>query len=188
MLYNRVEYLFEWNGLEVEVSAPINWEEDEKSFERHSIFHGISVNVTAALSFVKDAREFLINALKTDGPNANVKLTRKISDPQTDVMIIDYVGYVDFNTYINGEENFEVNLNTDPYTTRFKSKLDSQVELERLTSLKGTILQPINLKTLFLQGRAILITSKWSQPDVPNMKIRTFSNSVETLGTSFIYS
>ena len=179
MTYNRVTYLFEWNGLEVVVSEPTNWDEDEKSFVRNKIFHGIAIDVTESLIFVKDARDFLIDALATDGPNANVKITRMEADPQTDIMAVDYVGYIDFNTYDIGEDDFRVKLNADPFLARFKSKLSSKVELERLTSLKGTLLEPLNLETIYFLGRAILITSKWAQAVIPIMTLRTFSDTIE---------
>lgn len=181
MFYDRVKYTMEHEGARFDVLEPINWKDDEKKFERHETYHGITTVLSNELTFIKGTRDFLVGILSGYGVNADVRLVRYIRNGQTDLWEKDYEGWVDFLTYKIEDKKFSVKFNSDPLTTLFKAKLSSNVELERLTSLTGENLPALKIDNLYNEGRDILLTNKLAQPELPITRIESRGNSETVL-------
>lgn len=178
MFYDRKKYILNDGTYSVEVEEPTNWREDNKSLERNLQYHGITIMLAGPLSFTGEGKTFLENAFNTHGINADVSCTKYIRNDQTDLWEVDYVGYIDFMTMIINKNTFDVNFNADPFTTKFKSKLGTKVELERTTSLTGKDLLPLSLQDLYIEGRAILETSKLVNDEFNKNYLECYTNTV----------
>ena len=164
MYYDRVRYFLDHEHSKFEVLEPINWNKDDKIFTRNENYHGITTELSGELIFVKSARDYLIGILEEYGINTDLKLTREIKNPQTDLWEKDYEGWVDFLTYKITDTKFTVKFNSDPLVTKFKSKQKSTVELERRTNLEDEEIPELEKIDLHVIGRRILTTSNLIQP------------------------
>lgn len=157
MLYDRKKYTLIHNGLPIEVEEPQNWNDDEKEFARHKDYHGISIQLSDSIEFVKTGKDYLQSIVETYGLNTDVQLLVEKKNPQTDLWEIDYIGWIDLLTMSIKENSFSVKFNSDPDIQLLKAKQNAKVELTRATNLKGEALSDLELVEIFNEGRSILL-------------------------------
>lgn len=161
MYYDKRQYtLYHEDNPGVLINEPKEWKNDNKKFIRNLTYHGVTVNLIDAVTFVGDAKEYLLSILNNYGINANVRMVVKVRNPDTDIFEVDYIGYIDFMEFIESDWELKVKFNADPLTTLFKSKLSARVELETLESLSGKALAPLQTDTIYLEGRQLLLTNQ----------------------------
>ena len=172
MLFDRVKYIMSFNGLEFEIEPPINWDESEKEFVRNETYHGILLNISNSIKFTGYSKIYLTTVLNDYGVNADVVLTRKIKN-QEEEWVVDYVGHVDLLTASISDNIFEVKFNADSVINNFKSKLNSKIELESLTSIDADReLPPLEIDRVYLEGREILLKSFVQQGEDPLLEYK----------------
>jgi len=148
----------------LEISQPIGWGEDNKVFKRSTECHGVFINLSSNLYFyIGDENNdggynYLKNTYETYGINATVSLVKEENISGT--WEESYRGFFDFSTYSRNNTLIEIMFNESGIYEKIKSRNSEDLELDRLTTMDGTVLGPLKTELMELQGRKILIISE----------------------------
>lgn len=141
---------------------PGGWADDELELERNKQYHGIFTKLTSKLQFYGDDKDYIYNNYVINGINADLRLTKYVTK---DVMSEDgtstvkwvqrYTALADYNTMVTKGNVLEVNFTSNDLAELIKSHQSDTFELERLESIDGDILEPLELQKINLEGRTI---------------------------------
>lgn len=165
--YDRVQYKLNNKHLgELIISEPIGWRDDEKEYARHEQYHGIFAKFSNALKFIENGAAYIQTILDLYGINEDIKLTREERHPQTDVWTLTYTGFLDLSTWTSEKNQVSVKFNSGGIEQLLKSRESENVEIDRLTSMDGLTLEPLNTETIILASRRIFLKSQWKADTV----------------------
>lgn len=159
---NRVRYAVlhdKWGF--TEISEPRNWNEDKKEFARNMKNEnaGIITKLSTSVEFTGLGRDTIRAIYRSYGANTDLRLIKEAKDPDTDVWYRVWDGQLDLTTYKNKDSITSVNFNADSLETIVKSRQSEKYELDRDTDLFGNELDPVNIESMLLDGRKILLES-----------------------------
>jgi len=158
---DRVRYTLKSKDLEsLIVTEPIGWNDDEKEFSRHEQYHGIIAKFSNSLKFIDSGADYIQLILDIYGINEQVELIREEKHPQTDVWTLTYSGYLDLSTWSRENNQVSVKFNSGGLEQLLKSREGEKVELDRLTTIDGKVIPPINTIDVELEGRRIFLKSQ----------------------------
>lgn len=146
-------------GPSQEITAPENWDDDDKEFARNKKYHGIFTKFSKNLKFVEDGADYIKLVRRLYGVNAVIRLTKKEMDPITDDWRTSYVGFLDLAEYSYEDGKVSVKFNASGIEQLLKSRETEKIEIERLTTLAGREIPGIATRNLQLDGREILLGS-----------------------------
>jgi len=145
----------------LQISQPIGWDSDNKVFKRSKDTHGVFINLSNNLEFYVGDEEndggydYLKNTYDIYGINAVVLLVKEedVSGKWIEV----YRGFFDFSTYIRDEFKVKIMFNESGLYEKIKARNREDLELDRLTTMDGDVLEPLRTEIMELSGRKILI-------------------------------
>lgn len=143
------------------ISDPIGWNEDNKIFKRSTESHGMFINLSNKLEFyVGDdlndgGYNYLKEAYKTYGINAVVLLVKE--ENVSGILKEVYRGYFDFSTYNSDNNKISIMFNESGLYEKIKARNTEELEVDRLTTMDGGVLEELKTEILSLEGRKILI-------------------------------
>ena len=165
--YDRVQYKLNNKHLgELIISEPIGWRDDEKEYARHEQYHGIFAKFSNALKFIENGADYIQTVLDLYGINEDIQLAREERHPQTDVWTLTYTGFLDLSTWTSEKNQVSVKFNSGGIEQLLKSRESENVEIDRLTSIDGSTLEPLNTETIILANRRIFLKSQWKADTV----------------------
>jgi len=146
------------------ISEPIGWNDDDKIFKRSTDTHGVFINLSNNLEFYigdnenNGGYEYLKQTYDTYGINAKVTLVKEedISGTLKEV----YRGYFDFSTYLKKPYTISIKFNESGLYEKIKARNSEDLELDRLTTMNGSVMSPLKYEVLALDGRKITIISE----------------------------
>lgn len=141
------------------IDEPVEYDSIRFEYSRHKKSDGIVFNQSREIKFVGNARTFLLLMDEYDDIKSKVRLLIDIRNPDTNDWERDEEGFLDFSTMETGETYISMKLNISGIGQVLKSRLNQQVELERLTTLNGNAMDPLITKRLLLSGRKIFLRS-----------------------------
>lgn len=149
------------------ISEPINWNEDNKTFKRSLDVHGVFSNLSSDLEFyVGDGEDgggynYLKRVYETMSVNTIVLLVKEenISGIWSEI----YRGYFDFSTYVGDPYKISIKFNESGLYEKIKARQSEELEVDRLTTMDGEIIEPLTSETVTLDGRKILIISELNE-------------------------
>ena len=166
-----------------EISAPINWNEDEKEFKRSEDAHGVFINLSNNLQFYKGDElndggySFIKETYDTYGINAKLLLIK--SDKEDDKWVESYRGYLDFSTYSRQSNLIEIKFNESGLYEKLKARRSEDFELNRETTMDGDVIDALVTQTFENLGREILIISEFNvAKSKSDIKIPSGDNAV----------
>ena len=166
---NRVLYeLYHKDYGTDEITAPENWDDDEKEFARNKNYHGIFTKFSNNLRFIEDGADWIRTVRKLYGINAEIRLTKKEMDPQTDEWVTSYVGFLDLAEYSYEDKKVGVKFNASGLEKTIKARETEKIEIERRDTLKGREIPELATRNLQLDGREILLQSLFDVSDGNN--------------------
>lgn len=147
------------------ISQPINWDEDNKVFKRSTENHGVFINLANNLEFyvgeegVSGGYNYIKETYAIYGINAPTMLVKEenISGQWVEA----YRGFLDLSTYEQKPYTISVNFNESGLYEKIKARQSEKLELDRLTTMEGTAIEPIPVEEFNLGGRKILILNEW---------------------------
>lgn len=145
----------------IKITDPIGWDEDEKEFSRNRDNHGIFTALSNSLSFNKGAKEFIDLVDATDGINAELVLKKESKNDQTDVWENSYTGYLDLSTKETQDNKVSLKFNSGGLESIFKARDSQDVEIDRLDTIDGKPIAPLETVNIDMQGRRIFLESIW---------------------------
>lgn len=167
--YNNKRYTLRGLIGNLEISEPINWNEDEKEFKRSEDVHGVFTNLSNNLQFYKGDEnnnggyDYLKQTYDVYGINASVLLVKdeKIDGEWSE----SYRGYLDYSTYSRESNKIEIKFNESGLYEKIKARQSEDLEINRTTTMDGTDLtnNPLTLNTVYYSGRDILLSNELIQ-------------------------
>jgi hypothetical protein len=183
--FNRVKYtLSHPESGSLIIDEPIGWNNDEKEFARNEEYHGIFTNFSNSLKFIESGADFILLVDELYGINAQLRLTKDERHPKTDQWIRSYDGYLDLSTLDEEDNQVSVKFNSGGLEQLFKSRESEQVEVDRLTSIDGGVLDPIRVDTVLLEGRRVFLKTKYDVEKIENTVTLSNQTNGQTRGTT----
>lgn len=186
---DRVQYEI-YNNLTgpVVIQEPAGWQDDDKEYARNEDYYGIFAKFSNSLKFYKESKELIQFIYDIQGINAEVRLIKMQRHPKTDEWKVVYNGYLDFSTWEkNDDGSVSVKFSSGGFEQMLKNREKTTVEIDRIDTLDGIDLPPINTVNVMLDGREIFLNSKWKTTEIDNTTIaevtsRTDSNRYQAIG------
>jgi hypothetical protein len=146
------------------ISQPIGWDDDGKTFKRSTDVHGVFTQLSNNLEFYVGEGEdgggynYLKETYRVYGINAAVVLVKEINISGD--WKEEYRGFFDFSTYSRNNYKVSIKFNESGLYEKIKSRNNEELELDRLDTMDGAVLEPLRSETMSLDGRKILIISE----------------------------
>jgi len=167
--FNRVKYtLSHPESGSLVIDEPIGWNNDEKEFARNEEYHGIFTNFSNSLKFIESGADFILLVDELYGINAQLRLTKDERHPKTDLWVRSYDGYLDLSTKEVEDNQVSVKFNSGGLEQLLKARESEQVEVDRLTSIDGGVLDPLRVDTVLLEGRRVFLKTKYDVEKIEN--------------------
>lgn len=181
--YNdRVRYILQNQHIDsVIVTEPVGWESDDKEYDRDDKYHGVFVKMSNNLKFIENGYETLKFIYEIGGINEDIRLVKEEKHPKTDIWTRVYDGYLDMSTYTEESKTISIKFNSGGIEAVLKAREKEAVELSRLTSLDGKVLDPLSINEVELDGRRIFLKSSWEYDEFEDeATLSVFSNDGNT--------
>ncbi|AWG25990.1 hypothetical protein [Flavobacterium kingsejongi] len=141
------------------ITEPVGWNTDEKELSRHEQYHGVIAKFSNSLKFVDSAADFIQLEYDLYGINSEIELIRDEKHPQTDIWTLTYRGYLDLSTWQREGNQVSVKFNSGGIEPLLKSRETEKIEIDRLDTMDGKPILPLETKTVELIGRSIFLKS-----------------------------
>jgi len=150
------------------INEPTGWKEDEKEYTRNEDYDGIVAQFSNSLVFVDEAADFVNLIKELYGIQTDIRLTKDIRHPKTDIWENEYFGYLDLSTWTKEKKGVSLKFNAGGLQEQIKARESEQVELDRLTTMDGEVIDPMSFQTVQYDGRRIFLKSIWKNIDPPD--------------------
>lgn len=140
---------------------PKNWEKSQRTLKRSMTTFGLFTEATKELEFTKQTASFLRESYLYRDIEADCYMEEYRDYPDRDGQYLYSSSDFDFSEYEKHKNIVKVPFKTGGLTTLIESQYDTKFELQRLTSIKGDVLEPLNLVDIALQSRKIFLLSGW---------------------------
>lgn len=144
------------------LQEPEGWDEDELELERNKDYHGIFTKITNVLTFYGEEKDYILSAYIIGGINTDLRLTKYITrdieneDGIKEVKFFNrYSALADYKTMVIKDNGLEINFNSNDLAELIKSHEDDAFEIERIDSIDGVELEPVNFDYIAIEGRDI---------------------------------
>jgi len=161
-LYNSI-----WQSLDI--PEPKGWNDDRLIFKKNDNSAGIINEFSNNLQFYGEGKVYLKQVYDSIGVTANVSLTKKILVHDTSkgapinsmIWETSYVGYLDFNQYIQEQYFTKIKFNSSPLIRKIRAKESEAIEIERVIDLYNKPISPIEINTAYIKGKNLLFITKY---------------------------
>lgn len=160
--YDRVRYTLQHivQGNQ-EITEPIGWREDDKEYARNKSYHGIFAKFSNSLEFIDDGKDFINTVRSVHGVNAEIRLLKDVKDDE-EKWVRAYTGFLDMSTWSQENNRVSIKFNSGGLEKILKARRSDKIELERLTNLKGSAIDPLQIDRLELTGRRIFLDTRFN--------------------------
>ena len=141
-------------------APPLNYDESETTILRDLETFGVFTQISKSFDFVKEGANFLRLAYDSRDIEAVVDLIEYRFNPNTDVKYTYLTGTLDFSDYVSTTTNVSISMRSGGLNTLIDSKKKEKYELDRETSINGNPISPIEINTVGLTSRDILLISE----------------------------
>jgi len=170
--YKKYRYSLRGDLGTLYISEPIGWDEDRKKFKRSGDVHGVFINLSNNLEFYIGDEEndggynYLKETYAIYGINAKVILIKEEDVSGTWIEL--YRGNFDFSTYTKGPYKISIMFNESGLYEKIKARNSEELEVDRLTTMDGTVIPEMRVDTVGLDGRKILIIDEMNSTKSAN--------------------
>lgn len=180
---DRVQYTLRTvNYGSMTTTEPIGWKDDEKEYSRHEKYDGIVPKFSNSLKFVGNGANFIQLVKDIGGINEQIELVRDERHPRTDVWTLTYSGFLDLSTWSTEDSRVSVKFSSGGLEQLLKSRESEKVEIDRLTTIDGKSLIPINPISVELEGRRIFLMTKYEVKPAENKATLSNQTNGKTRG------
>ena len=138
---------------------PKGWDKSDRTLKREKNF-GIMTELSKNLTFVKEAADFYNEAYEFKGGEADITLEEYRFNPNTSHPYLYSSGTHDFSEFKGNSKQAKVPFKSGGLNSLIKSQIKEKFELERLESINGNVIDPIEKQTVALTSREILLVSQ----------------------------
>jgi len=125
---------------------PIGWNTNSHKFKRSEQYHGITVEYSTELEFIKDGRDYIQDVYETEGIEGeiNIYVQRMNLNLLWDT---DFVGVINLDKYDISDTGIKTNIEQTGFAMRFINGEDLEINLNKLTSPLGEPITPFTNET-----------------------------------------
>lgn len=140
---------------------PIEWKASgDVEYTRSERYKGMFVDMSGSLTFVDSAADYLQLIKEIYGIQAKVQLVIEEKHPTIDKWVAGDLLDLDMSTYESVKGKFTIKIKTSGLYEILKSRDGEKVEIERITTLEGREIAPLNVIEIPVQPRNIFLVSK----------------------------
>lgn len=166
---DRVRYtLFHDIMGSIVINEPVGWKEDDKEYARNEDYHGVFAKFSNSSVFVGEAAEFINLVKELYGIQTDLRLTKDVRHPKTDVWEQSYFGYLDMGTWTKEKKGVSLKFNSGGIEEIIKTRESEEVELDRLTTMDGDTIAAMPFQTVEYNGRRIFLKSSLENAKAPD--------------------
>jgi len=136
-------------------NSPIGWDGLKFVQSRDMRYHGISLQATAELTFIKKSGAYLRTAYEARGVEAVVNCTVYQYNANEFRYEILFRGRVDFTQYTVSSQGVTVPLKEVGFTTKFLTRDSTEIDLLRNVSVEGRALPEAGLQSILLHSQQV---------------------------------
>ena len=162
--YNdRVRYTFYHESIgNVEIAEPIGFNDDDLEYSRNKDYHGIFTLFSNSLEFYDESYDIIRTFYDTYGIIGRLQLKKEVLEEDTSqvntmLWVEESNGFLDFTTYVREERKITCRFNSSGLSEIIKSRESIEIEIDRTTTLDGSIIPSITKNLVTLTGRDTLI-------------------------------
>lgn len=133
---NKGRYVLNYN--------PIGWDTTKMTLKRSSKYHGIDIEFSEELQFVKDGKAYIDEVYESEGYQGEIEVIIQERIENSTRYETIHTGLINFTKYIKEEVRTKVNIEQSGLKTRFNNSDDLDVDLLSTTALQGEILPPLS--------------------------------------------
>ena len=150
------------------INEPVGWKEDDKEYARNEDYHGVFAKFSNSSVFVGEAAEFINLVKELYGIQTDLRLTKDVRHPKTDVWEQSYFGYLDMGTWTKEKKGVSLKFNSGGIEEIIKTRESEEVELDRLTTMDGDTIAAMPFQTVEYNGRRIFLKSALENAKAPD--------------------
>jgi len=143
---------------------PNGWTEDSVEIVRHKQYHGIFVSYTNSLEFRGEAKDYIKEAFRIGGINADLRLIKyKLVKDASYISLeedyikykVEFTGLADFSKMQESDNAVELPFNSNDLEVLVSSHESDSFEMDRLDSIDGAAIPELETDLVTLEGRLI---------------------------------
>lgn len=157
------------------VNDPKNWDASKPKLKRSTKTYGVTTEYADNLEFTFEGKDFLDGAFLVWDVQADVTLQRWKQHPTEDGLYLEYSLDVDFSGYNPNDLVTKVKFKSGDLDALLDAQMKEKFELERLTSINGNTINPLNTVTVAKTSRDIFLLSVLK---AENESVRIFSDTI----------
>jgi|GEM_PF-2326631 len=143
---------------------PIGWDELGKTLTRSSATHGLLLDYSVQMGFIKEAKAYLELAYATLGIEADVRVLIEQENPNTWLYDEYYRGRIDFSDAEFTSTEVRCNVENEDFSQRFLNRDDVPIDLWGNTTVSGAASRQETPLTVELHSRAVVKRHDVSNP------------------------
>lgn len=128
---------------------PVGWDSSVYTFKRSKQYHGITIEYSHELEFVKDGKDYIQAVYEQEGIEGQVDIVVQERDINL-YWHTAFVGVINFTKYEVTETRVKTNIEQTGFARRFLNSDDIEINLAALESPVGEALQPFAQESINL--------------------------------------
>lgn len=148
---------------------PIGWDANRYNFKRSQKLHGVTIEYTTELEFVKDALDYIQAVYEAEGVEGEIGII--IEDQNMDLRWErEFAGALNLDNYEIGDVTVKTNIEQDGFTQRFLNGDELEINLQKLTTPLGEPMLPFANETIGLTLHSKVISRGFYAKVLPDLK------------------
>ena len=162
MFYDRKKYILENSilGRYQLLTDPEGWDTQVRKNTRSAKNLSFTAKYTNNIVFVKDGADYILNVLRNQGVEAEIKYTEFDRNPITNEFIEGYTNNIDLYTLKEDDNKTSVDFIETGLKTKINDLRKEKFELDRITDINGNSIESLKYDTISLPGRKVFLQSK----------------------------
>ena len=144
------------------------WEDVDEEYSRDKKGHGAIKKYTSNNTFIGSAVDFIDYVYDTYGINSKIKSIRSQRHPKTNEWVETFNQTLKSTSYTKENNGIKIGSFTSELEDKMKNFKNEKFELDRLTSVDGKPITPLNTRLLELRGQNIFLKTTFKIDEQDN--------------------
>jgi hypothetical protein len=181
-LYDLVEYSLSHPIYgTITIEEPIGWTKDLVNIKRSTKNFSVVTVYNLNFEFILDGAAWIKSVYKNFGLQAQITIRKRVLHPNKQEVLEIYKSVLDGYSYKTEGTKIKVNSLESELAGQIKGYGSEKVELSRTESISGADIGTLNTRITQIDGKEILLVSKWEQKEEYQIMNHFGSNAKESL-------
>lgn len=162
-LYNLIEYELSCPqyGKPLIIEEPVGWNNDLVNIKRSTTNFSIVTVYNLNFEFILSGATYIKEVYKAFGLQAQIHLKKRVIHPTKQEVVLQYNSILDGYSYTSEGQKVKINTLESEIVNQIKGYGSEKVEINRTTSIDGVYIGNLDTKNTIIEGKQILLVSKW---------------------------